>query len=77
MNKPLLDGSMSVAKTIEKFASNHMGRSPTFSEFRDLCVESGNTNQEIDCYVKEAKSAGVVCHDKITDVLSIGDWRNS
>jgi hypothetical protein len=76
MNKPLLDGPMSVARTIEKFASNHMGRNPTFSEFRDVCVMSGNTNAEINRHIKCAITAGIVCHDKDTDVLSIGDWRN-
>ncbi len=77
MNKPLLDGPISVSETIEKFEGNHMGRSPTLSEFRDMCVASGNTNAEIDGYVEDAIGAGVVRHDKNTDTLVISDWRKA
>ena len=75
MNKPLLDGPMSVARTIENFASNHMGRNPTFLEFRDICVMSGNTNAEINRHIESAITAGIVSHNKDTDVLSIDDFR--
>ena len=75
MNQPLLDGPMSVANTIQKFASHHMGRSPTQSEFRDICLASGNTNEEIDNYVKDAIDVGIVSYDKGTDILVISNWK--
>ena len=69
MSKPLLDGASSVSDVIKKFCDSY-GRNPTYEEFHDVCVQSGNTSDEIEEFVELAKEAEIVVYDKKSHKLS-------
>lgn len=69
MIRPLLEGASSVVDVIRKFLASYK-RNPTRKEFFNLCLQLGNTPEEIDDYIDTAIDARIVDYDERTDILT-------
>lgn len=77
MSVQLLDGPSSVADAIKRYVNNHGGSNPTRKEFCYIHRALGNFQEDIDEYIDRAIKAGIVNHDRATDILSLGDWERN
>lgn len=69
MIRPLLEGASSVVDVIRKFFTSYK-RNPTRKELFYMCLQFGNTPEEIDDYIDTAIEARIVDYDESTDILT-------